>query len=158
MILIFSLSAENADSSSQTSGETIKFIINIFYPSFDTLDSTQQTAMVESLQFIVRKTAHFTLYAILGFLSFLSFITYKSLSLKKRIFIISSVCFLYSLSDEFHQLFIPGRSGELRDVLIDFSGSMFAILILTFISNKTKLKKYIYRGNLDAKKGIVENQ
>ena len=39
------------------------------------------------------------------------------------------IIILYSCSDEIHQLFIPGRSGEIRDVLIDtlggFNGSIF---------------------------------
>ena len=40
---------------------------------------------------------------------------------------------LYSTTDEFHQLFIVGRSGEIRDVLVDFMGSSIGIFIISSI-------------------------
>ena len=41
-----------------------------------------------------------------------------------------AVTFLYASSDEIHQLFIPGRSGQFTDVLIDTSGGLAAILVV----------------------------
>lgn len=35
---------------------------------------------------------------------------------------------------EFHQLFVPGRSGEARDVMIDFSGAVLGIALSTLVS------------------------
>ena len=36
---------------------------------------------------------------------------------------------LYAASDELHQRFVSGRSGEIKDVLLDSSGVAFGILI-----------------------------
>ena len=57
-------------------------------------------------------------------------------------------CFIYACTDEFHQLFIAGRSGEFMDVMIDtmgvLNGALLALLIIKIISssfsNKLSLK------------------
>ena len=36
---------------------------------------------------------------------------------------------IYALSDEFHQTFVPGRDGNIVDVLIDSSGALVGILV-----------------------------
>ena len=36
----------------------------------------------------------------------------------------------YAISDEVHQLFVPGRAGQVRDVLIDSAGSLLGIIII----------------------------
>ena len=51
------------------------------------------------------------------------------------------ICFLYACTDEFHQLFIAGRSAEIKDVLIDSFGSLTSILLCNFIYLKSKIKK-----------------
>jgi len=48
---------------------------------------------------------------------------------------------LYAITDEFHQYFVPGRSAEIRDVLIDSSGAFIGILLtIGIIQIKRKLK------------------
>lgn len=73
----------------------------------------------------VRKCAHFFIYLILGILVMNCF------NIDKKYIIYSVIiCFLYSISDEIHQIFVPGRSGEVFDVLIDTCGSFLGINIL----------------------------
>ncbi|MBE6800961.1 MAG: VanZ family protein [Ruminococcaceae bacterium] len=143
MILIFSLSAATAAESSATSSGVIEFLAKIFIADFDEISVLEQESIIESLQFIVRKTAHFTLYGVLGGLAFLSVITYTSVPFPLRTAISAAICLLYAISDEIHQIFVPGRSGEIRDVCIDFAGSILAILILVLLSRWKKLKKFI---------------
>lgn len=143
MGFIFSLSSQNAKTSSGTSARVIAVFARIFVEDFDEMSKEEQAEFIAPYQFVVRKGAHFTAYGILGILSFFSFITYKSILFKIRIPLILSVCLLYSVSDEIHQLYVPGRSGELRDVCIDFCGSLLAVTVLTLIARKTKFKKYI---------------
>lgn len=38
-------------------------------------------------------------------------------------------CILYAASDEFHQLFVPGRAGLVTDVCIDSAGALLGILL-----------------------------
>ncbi|MBQ3466792.1 MAG: VanZ family protein, partial [Oscillospiraceae bacterium] len=50
-------------------------------------------------------------------------------------------CFLYACSDEFHQLFVPGRAGMFSDVLIDTVGVLFgltAACALSFLRKEPK--------------------
>ena len=133
MALIFLLSSQNAAVSSGTSGNVIRLIVGIFYPEFDNLPAAEQTEIVASLQFLARKSAHFSIYMILGVLSFLAVISYEKLLFVLRLTVSGSVCLLYAASDEIHQLFIPGRSGEVRDVMIDFSGAALGIALSTLV-------------------------
>ncbi len=66
---------------------------------------------------------------ILGVLSFLAVISYEKLLFVLRLATSCAVCLLYAASDEIHQLFVPGRSGEVRDVMIDFSGAVLGIAL-----------------------------
>lgn len=90
-----------------------------------------------TLTTIVRKIAHFTEYAILGFLAIITFYAYvnREKPLSSFIFrlrptlIISLICLIYSITDEFHQAFIPGRSPQPIDVVIDTLGVIMGIIM-----------------------------
>ena len=47
-----------------------------------------------------------------------------------------SVGFLYAVSDEVHQIFVPGRAGQLRDVLIDTTGVLLGIFLCSLFFKK----------------------
>lgn len=82
-------------------------------------------AQVDWLDFIIKKIAHISEYAILdGLLWF-------ALG-KKKLKLAFLMGLLYAFSDETHQLFIPGRTGTIRDVLLfDMTGLFIASLIIT---------------------------
>ena len=82
--------------------------------------------------------AHFTIYMILGILVTLLVREYN-VSFYKCLFISLLVCLLYSISDEIHQLFVLGRSGEILDVLIDTSGSFIGIYVLNKLFRKNNI-------------------
>src|SRR5215213_5743125 len=70
--------------------------------------------------FIVRKAAHFTEYAILALLAARAFIGSTHPSLRRRWLTSALVLVvLYALSDEFHQTFVPSRTGSIYDSFID---------------------------------------
>ena len=49
---------------------------------------------------------------------------------------------IYAISDEIHQLFVPGRAGQVRDVLIDSAGSFLGIiLVMAFVKLLIKFNK-----------------
>lgn len=150
--MIFSLSSQNADESSETSGSLIASLAEIFYPDFDGLTGEEQEQVIGSFQFIARKTAHFSIYGILGFLSFLTFVSYRRLRLILRLSLSAAVCLAYAISDEIHQLFVAGRSCELRDVCIDFGGAMLAITVSVLFSRYIKrIYKHIRTVGADEK-------
>ena len=57
---------------------------------------------------------------------------------KKLVLLSVFLAFLYACSDEIHQLFVPGRSGQVSDVLLDTLGSFTGIMIYKLIYNKIK--------------------
>lgn len=128
MIFIFSMSAQPAEESKQTSGGVAEIILRIFVTDYGELSKSEQLEMVGGLQHFVRKSAHFCGYTFMGILLSLAF----SGHLKRNCTIVS-VSFitgaLYATSDEIHQLFVPGRSGQISDVLLDSSGVMLGILL-----------------------------
>lgn len=152
MAFIFGLSSQNADESSETSGSLIASFAEIFYPGFDELTGEEQEQIIGSFQFIARKTAHFSIYGVLGFLSFLTFVSYRRLRLISRLSLSAAVCLAYAISDEIHQLFVAGRSCELRDVCIDFCGALLAITVSALFSRYIKrIYKHIRTVGADEK-------
>jgi Predicted integral membrane protein len=80
--------------------------------------------------FIVRKCAHFLEYMVLSLLAFNVFKLY--FNIRRVIFVTVVFVFFYACSDEIHQLFVLGREGAFRDVIIDTVGGITLILINLF--------------------------
>jgi VanZ family protein len=78
--------------------------------------------------FFVRKSAHFIEYMILGILFFNSF--FDGIKMKTVTFT-AFLCGLgYSITDELHQIFVPGRTAKIMDVLIDSTGVASGLLLI----------------------------
>jgi VanZ family protein len=107
LVVIFLFSSQVATESSELSGR----IVNSIAP-------VAPDVIKSSLTFLVRKSAHIFLYFLLGILTANLLASYK---LKAKLTYLNSIGFvaLYAITDEVHQLFVAGRSGEVRDVLID---------------------------------------
>ncbi len=127
MVMIFFFSSENSSDSSNTSGNVVRMILKAFVRNFDDFPTAKQLSMIKSAQHIVRKLAHFTIYAVLGFCVSFSFGKRKFLS--RQTLESLMVGFIYAVSDELHQSHVPGRSCEFKDVMIDTSGTMTGIFI-----------------------------
>ncbi len=76
--------------------------------------------------FVLRKLAHISEYAVLTFLLFRA-LNGNQLNKKKILFFSFLISFLYAISDEYHQTFILGRNGAVRDVLIDSIGMILVV-------------------------------
>jgi len=124
--IIFSFSAQTAENSSALSSSfTYKIIEKI--PCVRLLPKIQQEKLESFVHNIVRKTAHFCLYAVLGLLVFLLCKSYGYIFLKAMWISLLS-CALYAFSDEIHQLFSDGRSCQVTDVLLDTTGAFCGIV------------------------------
>lgn len=127
---IFSMSSQNSTTSKNTSGGTIRAVLSIV-PQFENQPEEVQDEVVDNLQYIARKSAHFLGYMMLGILVMSLLLQYDNLQQKAlKSFII---CVLYAISDEIHQLFVPGRAGQVKDVMIDSSGAILGIFIVLII-------------------------
>lgn len=134
MMLIFGFSNQKADDSSKLSDGFIVKTVSVF--KGENLSKEKSELMVEKYTKIVRKLAHFTIYLVLGILVVNLLVEFN---IKNIILISLLVCFLYSATDEFHQLFINGRSGEVMDVIIDTTGAFLGINVYLLL--KKSLKK-----------------
>ncbi|MBR6689438.1 MAG: VanZ family protein [Clostridia bacterium] len=126
MITVFMLSHQIAEESSKTSSNFITVIIKLFNKD---IEQEQLETMILKVEMIVRKLAHFVLYTLGGMLITIMFINFKEYITKTKIasFLLGAT---YAITDEIHQLFIPGRSGEIRDVLIDSTGVLLGVFII----------------------------
>jgi VanZ family protein len=84
-----------------------------------------------SIHLITRKLAHLTEYAILGLLAARAFRTSSRAAISKRWFLISLILIVaYALLDEYHQTFVPSRTGSIYDSFIDMLGGLTALIVL----------------------------
>lgn len=153
MCVIFLFSAQDADASSRlSSGVLHRFVLNLL-PKTAAADQE----LVHTLEFLLRKAAHMTEYAILAILAFAQLRQYipnfrkagrnhRDMQAKKgpasllqqpffQLLLVCCFVFLYACTDEFHQRFSSGRSGNLKDVLIDTTGGLLGGLFFLLCSH-----------------------
>lgn len=136
MLVIFYLSSQSADQSNQLSmGVTVRIYeaVNILLPKLE----------VNVFNHMVRKYAHFFAYMILGILS-VNALYLNGIKDRKAILYSFIISFLYAVSDEIHQIFVPGRAGQVMDVVIDSLGGIIGIAIYASVYSLTIGKRRIH--------------
>ena len=129
MFVIFNFSSQNGPKSTNTSDVVTSMVVNVTTSVTNKNVSREEVKKrVEDSTFLVRKMAHFTEYLILGILVLQLLSDYTKIN--KRMLIVSLIiCYLYAVSDEVHQIFIPGRTAKVLDTFIDGAGSLVGITI-----------------------------
>ena len=107
----------------------VKWITQIIPGLRDLEEAEKVKVQEEIMQPIVRKLAHFSIYTLLGILTMSCALTYKGTNYQRGL-ITFLFGLLYACSDEFHQLFITGRSCEFRDICIDSLGVITGIVCI----------------------------
>lgn len=138
MTFIFYMSDQPSSISSTQSDK----VIDIMSKSPVLSSGINRLINIGKVDFVVRKFAHMFLYFILAILIYLAL--KNKYGIKAYIYsLIGS--FIYACTDEIHQLFIPGRSGEFKDVLVDSLGALIGLMLIFLIRNlllgKEDLKK-----------------
>lgn len=128
---IFNYSAENGTKSSRTSEKVAEFLLDNFSNGKE-MTPEEKAIKISNMQFYVRKCAHFSIYALLGILVMCCTLTFNG-EMVYRFDFSTMFCFAYAATDEIHQLFIPGRSGQFIDVCLDTVGALFGVLIILAI-------------------------
>lgn len=137
-------SSRNSDESTKDSTVVGMEIGRITIKNFDELPKDEQYEFALKIDYPVRKTAHATEYMIL---SICLFGTFADAKIRKKILsqmLAWGTATLYAATDEIHQLFVGGRAGRVKDVMIDSSGALTGMLIIgiiVLIINKSKNKK-----------------
>lgn len=142
LFFIFGFSAEDAQKSDETSQQVTEKIAKVVVDDFEKLPEAEQQEVIQRIDPPVRKVAHFTEFGVLGGLIFLLFLTFPIPMWLSYLFSTLSVA-LFGALDEWHQTFVPGRSGQVRDMLIDASGALLVssvLFLLAFLLKKNRKK------------------
>jgi VanZ family protein len=100
----------------------------------------------EFVNLVVRKIAHVSEYCLLAIVvSNLLFLL--GLKGKNALAFIMVICLLYAMTDEFHQMFVSGRSPLITDVMIDFTGSLLGMGLFYFSYYRIYVKQSIKNNN-----------
>ena len=135
MIVIFNFSAQVAEESQELSSGITEVII-------ETVEKIAPDTRINHgvLSHYVRKNAHFIAYFILGILS-TNALYLNGIYNKKAFSIGLLISVIYAITDEIHQLFVPGRAGRILDVIIDSSGALVGIILYILLFKLIEKKK-----------------
>lgn len=129
MCVIFAFSAQDKQESSVVSeGVSYELVSSTGFFFYLHLDEEQIKEVARVIESTVRKAAHMTEYAILAVLLYLWLDGWQWKKWHRRALAVG-LAGLYAASDEFHQLFVEGRAGSVRDVMIDTAGALIGVTV-----------------------------
>ena len=139
MVMIYCFSAQNGTQSGAMSGRITTWFLNLVVPDFENWAAEDQESLRYTVGFLIRKTAHFLEYALLGFSLMLHIAQLeKKIAVRLPWLWAWGIGTLYAASDEFHQGFVAGRGPSVRDVMIDSSGVIAGALLILLILHRKK--------------------
>ena len=147
MILIFLFSAKTAVESDGTSFPIAETILNWYQSIFGNLGEEAYIAALRVANVLVRKVAHITEFGVLAVCTSYYFHVCR-LRGRRGMGCAVALSVAYAITDEIHQLFVPGRSGRVTDVLIDSIGCLLGVLFFSFLQyviKNRKLKRELVR-------------
>ena len=125
MIIIFSASGD---------GQSYKHSSRIIVPLLHWLFPWMSQELIETLHYLARKCGHLSEYAMLGLLLWRAIRQPQKTDPRPWLWpeagLALALVFLYSASDELHQVFVPSRTGLVSDVCIDTLGGAAGLLLL----------------------------
>lgn len=136
LFLIFGFSAQSGEESGSLSFQISLFLVQLVSPFLPA--STSEALLyerAEMIHFFVRKAAHMSEYFLLALSLQLPLAAWlsKQLTFKTRILSGFLLTVIFAALDEFHQTFVPDRSGNFTDVCIDSTGAALASLLLLLV-------------------------
>lgn len=140
-LAIFGFSGQNGEQSGGLSSKIASIIVDSADKAgIIDIDEAGKQILIDKMQYPIRKCAHMTEYAVFATLTFIA-LYYDGIRKRMTYILAVIIAFLFACTDEFHQLFVPGRSGQFTDVCIDTIGACIGMLIIFLI------RKIIYCRN-----------
>jgi len=147
MIIIFLFSARPAANSNDSSKIIAAQVLELYEDiTNNEIDVNTSESILDKLNHIIRKSAHFLEFALLAWCCGLHLAVLK---LGTRNLFVYAILFsaAYALTDEIHQYFVPGRSCQLSDVLLDSCGATTGALIFIIMMHFAKRLKSKWKAN-----------
>lgn len=130
--MIFCFSARNGVESTEDSYTVGMEFGRIIHPDFKNWPEEAQLAFAAKVDHPIRKLAHATEYAVFAMLLCGVWLDARRKRKLSALFAWGTAT-VYAATDEFHQLFVPGRSGQVKDALLDSCGAAVGVLLLMFV-------------------------
>lgn len=140
MLSIFVLSHQSSVQSGQISNQVAQKVYENVDLTPQRFEDKNDNWLIIHYEILLRKTAHIFQYLILGILLTIA----VSRHTEKRLTMLFLPLFsgaAYAASDELHQHFIPGRTGALKDVMVDLIGVVLGVGITYLIVNLARKRK-----------------
>ena len=102
------------------------------FPNINKKEQTEKEKIEKRTESVIRKIDHFSIYTLVGLFLMALMSTYDFKEIN-RIAISLIIGLIYASSDEIHQSFVPGRSAQITDVLLDFMGVSLGMLMIKLI-------------------------
>ncbi len=109
-------------------GPALAMMLIIYFASAQPKGSTLMPDFGGWLDLIIKKSAHFMFYALLG-VSFLRGLRGNGPATRGALVLALLLTVVYAVGDEYHQTFVPGREGKWQDVMIDTAGASIGLLL-----------------------------
>ena len=142
MGVIFAFSSQPSEASGKLSGGVCYRLVNGANQMLQMeWNSEQMEAYALRLGYPVRKAAHMSEYAILALLACKNLLVWEVMSQKRSYVPAFVFTILYAMTDEYHQTFVAGRSGNLTDVCIDGLGACLGLLCFALVARRYNGRK-----------------
>lgn len=144
--IIFGFSSQDGEESKGLSRK-ITELITQNNEKIQSLSSQEKEEVLDRIEAVIRKIAHFSIYTIIGILLMALMCMFNIVD-KTRVGITLVLGIIYAATDEFHQVFVQGRTALITDVVIDTMGVILGILLVLLI-------REIYRKIKEGKTGKI---
>ena len=127
--MIFFFSSQMGEDSGALSDGIVLPVLRALHPGFDDLSPAEQARLMAPVSLAIRKLAHFTEFALLGFFLMVHLRLRRAEGPVRRLALLAfGAAALYACSDEIHQIFVADRGPALLDVGIDAAGALCGVL------------------------------
>ena len=142
MVIIFGFSSQVANESATHSNRVTDYVVKLVDSQHEKPDKYDPDDLYYKVDRVVRKTGHILIFALLGVLTYFAVKSFPLISIigiapEKISFLL---CVIYAVSDELHQTLVKGRSGRIRDVIIDTAGVVIGIFISKAVERALRKK------------------
>ena len=136
MAIIAFFSSQHGEASGSLSGSIAARIVTMEqWITGRTYTNQEFQDRIDAWQFPVRKSAHVSVFFVLGVLVSIH-LRFYSITEKKRFLTALLIVILYACFDELHQYFIPGRVASIKDVGFDTLGGLLGIGLVSLITRR----------------------
>jgi len=135
LVVVFLASGQTAEQQSMQEilkawlpNKPLESFLSLFQiPYWGILVSVEERGYYAFAEFLIRKGSHFIYFGVIALAIYIALPRFKYRKLTAVI-----ITMLLAIADEFRQSFTSGRTASLQDVLLDTSGAIAALLLLTF--------------------------